>query len=242
MRGAKEHYGLIEQKNGDWRIKDKPPLVRHLSHHEIHAHQAFASYLETLQEDRRVLLQRYHRRDVAFKTVGVGSVGTFCAIGLFVADDGSPLLLQIKEAQASVLAPFAGASNYTNHGQRVVVGQRMMQATPDVFLGWMAAPIIGHYFYVRRLKDPRLANLGTLLEGTLPYYSKLCGHTLARAHARSGDAVALSGYMGDDSDFDKAIAEFAMVYADQTEHDWRALLEAIKAGRISAEEQHAPST
>ncbi len=96
--------------------------MRHLSHHEIHAHQAFASYLETLQEDRRVLLQRYHRRDVAFKTVGVGSVGTFCAIGLFVADDGSPLLLQIKEAQASVLAPFAGASNYTNHGQRVVVG------------------------------------------------------------------------------------------------------------------------
>ncbi len=106
----------------------------------------------------------------------------------------------------------------------------------------MAAPIIGHYFYVRRLKDPSLANLGTLLEGTLPYHSKLCGHTLARAHARSGDAVALSGYMGDDSDFDKAIAEFAMVYADQTEHDWRALLEAIKAGRISAEEQHAPST
>ena len=122
MRGATEHYGLVEQKNGDWKIKDKPPLVRHLSHHELHAHQAFASYLETLQEDRRVLLQRYHRRDVAFKTVGVGSVGTFCAIGLFVADDGSPLLLQIKEAQASVLAPFAGASNYTNHGQRVVVG------------------------------------------------------------------------------------------------------------------------
>jgi len=242
MRGAKEHYGLIEQKNGDWRIKDKPPLVRHLSHHEIHAHQAFASYLETLQEDRRVLLQRYHRRDVAFKTVGVGSVGTFCAIGLFVADDGSPLLLQIKEAQASVLAPFAGASNYTNHGQRVVIGERMMQATPDVFLGWMASPINGRYFYVRRLKDPRLANLGTLLEETLPYYAKLCGHTLARAHARAGDAVALSGYIGDDSDFDKAIAEFAMAYADQTEHDWRTFVDAIKAGRISAEEQHAPST
>jgi uncharacterized protein (DUF2252 family) len=242
MRGAKEHYGLIEQKNGDWRIKDKPPLVRHLSHHEIHAHQAFASYLETLQEDRRVLLQRYHRRDVAFKTVGVGSVGTFCAIGLFVADDGSPLLLQIKEAQTSVLAPFAGASNYTNHGQRVVIGERMMQATPDVFLGWMASPINGHYFYVRRLKDPRLANLGTLLEETLPYYAKLCGHTLARAHARSGDAVALSGYIGDDSDFDKAIAEFAMAYADQTEHDWRTFVDAIKAGRISAEEQRVPST
>jgi len=237
VRGAKEHYGLVEQKNGDWRIKDKPPLVRHLNHHELHAHQAFASYTETLAEDRRVLLQRYHRRDVAFKTVGVGSVGTFCAIGLFVADDGSPLLLQIKEAQESVLAPFAGASDYANHGERVIIGERMMQATPDVFLGWTRNPVNGHYFYVRRLKDPRLANLGALLEGTLPYYAKLCGHTLARAHTRAGDAVALSGYLGEDSEFDKAIAEFAMAYADQTERDWRALLDAIKAGRISAEEQ-----
>jgi uncharacterized protein (DUF2252 family) len=240
LRGAKEHFGLVEQQNGNWRIKDKPPLVRHLHHRELHAHDAFSSYAESLQEDRRVLLQRYQRRDVAFKTVGVGSVGTFCAIGLFVSDDGSPLLLQIKEAQPSVLAPFAGASDYTNHGQRVVVGQRMMQATPDVFLGWTRNPVNGRHFYVRRLKDSRLANIGAMLEEALPYYAKLCGHTLARAHARSGDAVALAGYMGDDSDFDKAIAEFAMSYAGQTERDWRALLEAIKAGRISAEEQYAP--
>src|SRR5215471_9914808 len=108
LRGTAEHYGLVERKNGDWKIRDKPPLVHHLSHHDLHAHQAFASYTETLQEDRRVLLQRYHRRDVAFKTVGVGSVGTFCAIGLFVSDDGAPLLLQIKEAQQSVLEAFAG--------------------------------------------------------------------------------------------------------------------------------------
>jgi uncharacterized protein (DUF2252 family) len=236
LRGAALHYGLVERKKGDWKIKDKPPLVRHLSHHELHAHRAFASYAETLQEDRRVLLHRYHRRDVAFKTVGVGSVGTFCAIGLFVADDGSPLLLQIKEAQESVLAPFAGVSDYANHGQRVVVGQRMMQATTDVFLGWMQKPVNERYFYVRRLKDSRLANLGALLEETLPYYAKLCGHTLARAHARSGDAVALSGYMGNNSEFAKAIAEFALAYADQTERDWRALLDAIEAGRIIAEE------
>ena len=241
LRGAAEHYGLVERKNGDWKIKEKPPLVRHLSHHELHAHQAFASYAETLQEDRRVLLQRYHRRDIAFKTVGVGSVGTFCAIGLFVADDGSPLLLQIKEAQASVLAPFAGASDYPNHGERVVVGQRMMQAAADVFLGWTRNPVNGRHFYVRRLKDSRLANISTMLEEALPFYADLCGRTLARAHARAGDAVALSGYMGDDSEFDKAIAEFATTYADQTEHDWRALLDAIKAGRISAEEQHAPA-
>src|SRR5271169_4822065 len=237
LRGAAEHYGLVERKNGDWKIRDKPPLVRHLSHHELHAHQAFASYAETLREDRRVLLQRYHRRDIAFKTVGVGSIGTFCAIGLFVADDGSPLLLQIKEAQTSVLAPFAGASDYANHGERVVVGQRMMQAATDVFLGWTQKPVNGRYFYVRRLKDSRLANLGARLEETLPYYAKLCGYTLARAHSRSGDAVMLSGYMGDDSEFDKAIAEFAVAYADQTERDWRALVDAIKAGRISAAEQ-----
>ena len=238
LRGAAEHFGLVERHNGDWKIKDKPPLVRHLSHHELHAHQAFASYAETLQEDRRVLVQRYYRHDIAFKIVGVGSVGTFCAIGLLVSDDGSPLLLQIKEAQASVLAPFAGASDYANHGERVVVGQRMMQAAVDVFLGWTRNQVNGRYFYVRRLKDPRLANIGERLEAELPFYAKLCGRTLARAHARAGDAVALSAYMGDDSEFDKAIAEFAMAYADQTERDWRALLEAIKAGRIIADEPH----
>jgi uncharacterized protein (DUF2252 family) len=237
LEGAATHFGLVEQKNGDWKIRDKPPLVRHLSHHELHAHEAFASYTATLQEDRRVLLQRFHRRDIAFKTVGVGSVGTFCAIGLFVSDDGSPLLLQIKEAQASVLAPFAGASDYANHGERVVVGQRMMQAATDVFLGWTQKPVNGRYFYVRRLKDSQLANIGALLETALPYYADLCGRTLARAHARAGDPVALSGYIGDDNEFDKALAEFAMAYADQTERDWRALLDAIKAGRISAAPQ-----
>ena len=238
LRGDAEHYGLVERKKGDWKIRDKPPLVHHLSHHELHAHQAFASYAETLQEDRRVLLQRYHRHDVAFKTVGVGSVGTFCAIGLFVSDDGAPLLLQIKEAQQSVLAAFAGPSKYANHGERVIVGERMMQAAPDVFLGWTRNPVNERYFYVRRLKDSRLANIGTRLEAELPFYAALCGRTLARAHARAGDAVALSGYMGDDSEFDKAIAEFAMAYADQTERDWRALLDAIKAGRLTA----VPST
>ncbi|HEY2538242.1 MAG TPA: DUF2252 domain-containing protein [Stellaceae bacterium] len=242
LRGAAQHYGLVERKNSDWRIKDKPPLVHHLSHHELHAHQAFASYAETLQEDRRVLLQRYHRHDVAFKTVGVGSVGTFCAIGLFVSDDGAPLLLQIKEAQQSVLEAFAGASAYPNHGQRVIVGERMMQAATDIFLGWTTNPVNGRYFYVRRLKDSRLADIGTRLETELPFYAALCGRTLARAHARAGDAVALSGYMGDDNEFDKAIAEFAMAYADQTKRDWSALLDAIKTGRLTAGEQHVSST
>jgi uncharacterized protein (DUF2252 family) len=233
LQGAAEHYGLVERKNGDWRIRDKPPLVHHLTHHELHAQRAFASYAETLQEDRRVLLHRYHLRDVAFKTVGVGSVGTFCAIGLFVSDDGAPLLLQIKEAQRSVLEAFAGASRYANHGERVIVGERMMQAATDVFLGWTRNPVNERYFYVRRLKDPRLANIGSRLEAELPFYAALCGRTLARAHARAGDALALAGYMGDDSEFDKVIAEFAMAYADQTERDWRALIDAIKGGRLA---------
>jgi uncharacterized protein (DUF2252 family) len=235
LAAGKEHFGLVEATGGHWHIKDKPPLVRHLSRHELHAHKAFSSYSQTLQEDRRVLLQRYHLRDIAFKVVGVGSVGTFCAIGLFVSDDDAPLLLQIKEAQQSVLAPFAGPSDYANHGQRVVVGQRMLQAATDVFLGWTASAVDGRYFYVRRLKDQRLADIGARLAAALPFYAGLCGHTLARAHARSGDAMSLSGYIGDTTEFDRAIAEFARAYADQTEQDWRALLNAIALGRIAAE-------
>ena len=234
LAAGKEHFGLIEASNGGWRIKDKPPLVRHLSRHELHARKAFTSYAQTLQEDRRVLLQRYHLRDVAFKVVGVGSVGTFCAIGLFVSDDDAPLLLQIKEAQQSVLAPFAGPSEYSDHGQRVVVGQRMLQVATDIFLGWTQEPLDGRYFYVRRLKDQQLANIGTRLEAALPFYAGLCGRTLARAHARAGDAAALSAYVDKGTEFDKAIAQFALAYAAQTKSDWRGLLAAIEEGRISA--------
>ena len=164
------------------------------------------------------------------------ALARYCAIALLVSDGGAPLLLQIKEAQESVLARFAGSSTYANHGKRVVVGQRMLQAATDIFLGWPQIPLDGRYFYVRRLKDQRLANIGARLAAALPFYADLCGRTLARAHARAGDAMVLSGYIGDDSEFDKAIAEFAMAYADQTERDWRALLNAIEAGRIIAEE------
>ena len=234
LAAGKEHFGLVQAANGHWRIKDKPPLVRHLSKQELHAHKAFASYTETLEEDRRVLLQRYHLRDVAFKVVGVGSVGTFCAIGLFTSDGDAPLLLQIKEAQQSVLAPFAGSSDYSNHGQRVVVGQQMLQAVTDVFLGWTQVPLDGRYFYVRRLKDHGLADIGARLAASLPFYAGLCGRTLARAHARAGDAVSLTAYIGDDTEFDKAIAQFAGAYAEQTKRDWHTLLAAIEEGKISA--------
>jgi uncharacterized protein (DUF2252 family) len=240
LKSGKAHFGLVEQQGGRWRINEKPPLVHHLTRHELPAREAFKSYAETLQEDRRVLLQRYHLRDVAFKVVGVGSVGTFCAVGLLVSDDAAPLLLQIKEAQPSVLAPFAGASDYANHGQRVVVGQRMLQAAADIFLGWTMAPVDGRYFYVRRLKDSRLADVGARLEAALPFYAALCGRTLSRAHARAGDAMAISAYIGEGSEFDKAIADFAVAYADQTERDRQAFVDAISAGRISAAAPASP--
>ncbi len=231
--GAK-HFGLVEETDGKVHIREKLPLVYHLSKHDLPARKAFASYAETLQEDRQVLLHRHTLRDVAFKVVGVGSVGTLCAIGLLTAGDGSPLLLQIKEAQELVLAPFAGASDYANHGERVVVGQRMMQAATDVFLGWTRTPIDKRYFYIRRLKDSRLANIGTQLQAALPFYASLCGRTLARAHARAGDPALVSGYVGSGSAFEEAISGFAVAYGDQTEKDWNGFLAAIKAGRIVA--------
>jgi len=234
LASGHEQFGLVARDGDRWTIRDKPPVVTHEEVDQLHAAEAFAAYAATLQEDRRVLLSRYTRQDVALKVVGVGSVGTFCAVGLFVAADRWPLLLQVKEAQASVLAPYAGASAYANHGERVVVGQRMMQAATDVFLGWTGTPIEGRHFYVRRLKDSRLADIGAMIEEALPFYAELCGRTLARAHARSGDSLAIAGYLGHGSAFDEAVADFAMAYADQTRDDWEAFCAAIAEGRITA--------
>jgi len=232
MESNKAHFGLVEHRGDTWRIKENGQLVRHLTRHELDARRAFKSYAETLQEERRVLLDRFRLRDVAFKVVGVGSVGTFCAVGLLVSDNGDPLLLQIKEAQQSVLAPFAGPSTYDNQGQRVVVGQRMLQAATDVFLGWTTIALDGRWFYVRHLKDQRLANIGARLAEALPFYASLCGRTLARAHARGGAAAAISAYIGPDNEFDKAIGRFAVAYAGQTGQDWQEFRAAIAAGRI----------
>lgn len=232
---------LIEKVKGQWRIKEKPPLIFSLSGqrdntHELVARTAFGSYKLSLPEERRILLDRYELADVAFKVVGVGSVGTFCAIGLFVTRDDQTLLLQLKEAQTSVLAPHAGPSIYRNQGQRVVVGQRIMQAVPDIFLGWTQDRGDDQHCYIRQLKDSRLALIGAdLAEGALPYHAMLCGVTLARAHARSGDAARIAGYLGTGVAFDSAIASFAMAYAAQNQADWRLFLEAIKAGQIGAE-------
>jgi uncharacterized protein (DUF2252 family) len=238
--GDEGYPGLIERVKGQWRIKEKPPLIFPLSGqrdntHEIVARTAFESYKLSLPEERRILLDRYELADVAFKVVGVGSVGTFCAIGLFVTRDDQKLLLQLKEAQTSALAPFAGPSLYRNQGQRVVVGQRIMQTVPDIFLGWTEDRGDDQQCYVRQLKDNRLAVIGAdLAEGALPYHATLCGVTLARAHARSGDSARIAGYLGTGMGFDSAIASFALAYAAQNQADWRLFLEAIKAGQIDA--------
>jgi uncharacterized protein (DUF2252 family) len=239
LESSAEHYGLIEQSAAGPRLREKPNLVWHIDAHELPARAAFDSYATALQEDRRVLLARYSLADVAMKVVGVGSVGTLCAVGLWTAGDGTPLLLQIKQAQDSVLAQHAGPSGYTNQGERVVVGQRMMQATSDVFLGWTCQELDGRMYYVRRLKDARLAQLGALLEQALAFYAALCGQTLARAHARAGDAALIAGYAGSGDALDEAIGDFAMAYADQTERDWHALQHAIAIGRITASEPPA---
>lgn len=234
------HPHLVERRRGAWRIVPKPPLIVPLTGqtddtYEIVARTAFETYRRTLSEEKRLLLERYELADVAFKVVGVGSVGTFCAIGLFVTPDGATLLLQLKEARASVLAPFTRPSEYSNHGQRVVTGQRILQAQSDIFLGWTEQTGDDQHCYVRQLKDPRLARAGDeLAETSLTHHATLCGLTLARAHARAGDPAAISGYMGTGGAFDAAIASFAAAYAEQTQEDWKLLRAAIKSGQIDA--------
>ncbi len=231
---------LVEKHRGGWRIRERPPLVFPLGRqgddtHELAVRSAFESYKITMPEERRLLLDRYRLVDVAFKVVGVGSVGTFCAIALLATPDDATLLLQIKEARPSVLAPFAGPSIYLNQGQRVVVGQRIMQTTPDPFLGWTMDPGDDQRCYVRRFRDGRLAMISAeLSDAALAHHATLCGATLARAHARSGDAARIAGYMGSGGVFDAAIADFAVSYMAQTERDWRQFVDAIKAGRIEA--------
>ena len=185
--------------------------------------KAFAAYRETLPEHTRTLFDRYHFFDLAIKVVGVGSVGTVCAVALFLAADDDPLFLQIKEARASVLEPYAGKSLHANHGQRVIAGQRLMQSASDVFLGWTRGQS-GRDVYVRQLRDMKMsAIIEDMDTPLLRQYGRMCAHALARAHARSGDAARLAGYMGSGSSFDEAVGEFAVEYADQNQKDYRDL-------------------
>jgi uncharacterized protein (DUF2252 family) len=200
-----------------------------------------AKYRRTLETDRRYLLEQFEFCDMAHKVVGVGSVGMRCWIILMLGrDDSDPLLLQAKEAQPSVLSRFAGASRYTNQGQRVVAGQRLMQATSDIFLGWQRVEggLDGgtRDFYIRQLRDWKFSlDIESMIPRGMRMYGELCGWTLARAHARSGDRIAIASYLGGSDVFDRAITDFAAAYADQNERDHQALVDAVSAGRIAAE-------
>ncbi|MFM0724059.1 DUF2252 domain-containing protein [Paraburkholderia strydomiana] len=221
------------------RIKDEPPLIYHPDAElapglDSGYADAIASYRETLPEHIRLLFDRFHFLDLVLKVVGVGSVGTMCSVGLFMAADNDPLFLQVKEARASVLEPYAGKSLHTNHGQRVIVGQRIMQTASDMFLGWTRGKN-GRDFYVRQLRDMKMS---ALIEdwdaGMLRQYARMCAHALARAHARSGDAAMISGYIGSGRTLDDAISEFATEYSAQNRADYRAFVGAIRDGRIEA--------
>jgi len=217
-------------------IRDDPPIVEHV---EIPGgtpalERIFTDYRATMADNRRDFLERYRFADFALKVVGVGSVGTRCFVLVLEGrDSADPLILQAKQAEASVLAPYAGTSTHANEGERVVMGQRAMQATPDIMLGWSRSQV-GRDFYFRQLWDMKGSVDTTQLQADgLAFYGAMCGWSLARAHARTGDAVAISAYLGTSDTFDGAIADFAEAYADVNERDHAAYRAAIDAGRIS---------
>jgi uncharacterized protein (DUF2252 family) len=228
---------LVSVENGEPTIRDNPPLIYHLREQagpefEARVADAFARYRESLPDERRVLLDRYQRKDLAIKVVGVGSVGTFCAVILMMADVDDPLFLQVKEAGTSVLEPYAGKSIYANHGQRVVAGLRLMQSASDLFLGWTEGRE-GRHFYVRQLHDMKIKLLVELFTlKVMIQYAEYCGWALARAHARAGQPALIAGYLGKADQFDEAVADFATAYAGQNESDYKALVRAVRQGRI----------
>jgi uncharacterized protein (DUF2252 family) len=239
---------LTRPVNGEVRIVSDPPLIVPVE--EIFSdadasaltdtiHEALRSYRQTLQGDRRHLLESYRFVQLARKVVGVGSVGTRAWVALLLGrDDQDPLFVQVKEAEASVLEPFLGKSAFANHGERVVMGQHLMQAASDIFLGWVRT--IGldgrpHDYYMRQLWDWKVSALiEAMSPQVLGVYGQICGWTLARAHGRSGDRIAIASYVGNSERFDEAIARFAQAYAEQNDLDHRALLDGIASGRMPA--------
>jgi uncharacterized protein (DUF2252 family) len=240
---------LTTVKDGRRKIVSDPPLIVPLeelaSHLDVDAAYRFirrllAGYTRTLPAYRRRLVERFTLTGVARKVVGVGSVGTEAWIMLMEPDDGfDPLLLQAKQAQGSVLADYAGVSQYRNQGERVVAGQQLMQAVSDVFLGWQSATPPGRRsadFYVRQLRDWKYSvDINRMTAAAMTGYGRMCGWTLARAHARTGDRIAIAAYLGDSDAFDQAVADFAEIYADQTERDHSELADAVASGRVQAQ-------
>jgi len=226
---------------GAARFVEDPPLVIHFDetgHDYEEVEHMLGDYRSTLRDDRRELLDRFQIVDIAHRVGGVGSVGTRCWICLMEASDhprGDRIILQVKEAQASVLEPYAGASKFGHHGRRVVAGQRLSQGATDIFLGWCEGPRTGRQYYVRQLWDLKgRSDLTTMNPRYLTYHGALCGWALARAHARTGDAVQISGYLGSGDAFDRAVAAYSAAYASTTEEDHRSLVQAIADGRVEA--------
>lgn len=229
---------LTQQLNGKFVFKDTPPLMYHLPVEDRDAYydrvrEALNLYCSSLQEDKAQLVRRYRLEDLAIKVVGIGSVGTHCAVALMIGPDNEPLLLQMKEARPSVLEPYAGKSIYDNHGRRVVAGQRIAQSASDIFLGW--TELDGKHFYIRQLRDTKVKPEPELWDPQqMMDIAAVMGVCLARAHARTGDAAIIRGYLGHRETFDEAVAEFAMDYSDQVEKDYRVLVNAVTSGRIQA--------
>jgi uncharacterized protein (DUF2252 family) len=234
---------FAERVDGGYRIKQQPPLIVRPPEAEGPAfeqviRQGLADYSRSLDPDRRVVLDHYHYVDFARKVVGVGSVGTEALMVLLMGDrEDDPLFLQLKQAGASVLAPYVGAGDYKHEGERVVNGQRLMQAASDTLLGWLTgAGERKHEFYVRQLRDMKgSAAVETMTPDRLALYARLCGATLARAHARTGNAAKITGYLGDDDTFDRALEAFAVAYADQNDADYAAFAGAAEEHRIEVE-------
>lgn len=231
---------LAEMVGGQIRIKDQPPLIFHMDMQreggtEAFLERALADYRETLPDDRRSLLDRYRLVDVAVKVVGIGSVGRYCSIGLFMSSSNQPLFLQFKQAVPSVLEPYAGASTYPHSGQRVVMGQRLMQSSSDIFLGWVTG-LEGRHLYVRQLRDAKIKPLVETFDASmLAVYGGACGWALARAHGRASHPWLVSGYLGTSDTFDEAMGDFAIAYADQAESDHASLKAAVTAGTIKVQ-------
>jgi uncharacterized protein (DUF2252 family) len=232
-------HKITTTEGGKPRIVDQPPLLFHPAANEFDVEKDifpfFARYRETLPIDRQILFDRFRLVDGAYKVVGIGSVGTRCLIALFLGEAGEPLFLQIKEARPSVLEGRAGSTPYTNNGERVVVGQRLMQSASDIFLGWSRAAD-GRDYYVRQLRDQKFSpNLPGATPTSLALLANLCGRTLARAHAKAGSAAEITGYLGNSDAFDEAILKYAQAYADQVEADYEDFRKGIRSGRFPVE-------
>jgi uncharacterized protein (DUF2252 family) len=234
MRAFEKLTAIVDDRRV---ILEDPPVVTHLEGDVSALQKVFTDYRATMPENRRDFLERYRFVDIALKVVGVGSVGTRCFIILLQGrDENDPLIMQAKEATASVMEPHLGASVHPHHGQRVVVGQQLMQGVSDILLGWTTGPA-GRHFYIRQLWDMKgSVETTTLQPPGMGFYGALCGWSLARAHARTGDATAISAYLGTSDRFDGAIADFAETYADVNARDYAAYVAAIEAGRVSVPE------